>query len=114
MEQQYAYIKNSEVVNLIIFDEPSEELLNQFKIDNDLDSVVLADNKAYVGGTYDGIKFIPQKPFSSWIYNEEINDWQAPMPYPVQFTEDENGEMYQISFVWNEEEQAWFSPGLVE
>ena len=114
MEQEYAYIKNSEVVNLVIFDDPTEELLNQFKIENNVDSIILSDVKAYVGGVYNGVNFIPKKPFNSWIYNEEINDWEAPLPYPIEFVELEDGTLSQLGFKWDEENQDWYNPGLVD
>jgi len=114
MEKQYAYIKNNEVVNLVIFDDPSQELLNQFINENDVDNIVIADSNAYIGGSYDGINFMPQKPFNSWIYNSEQNKWEAPFPYPIQFVELEDGSTFQLGFKWDEENQEWYTPGLVE
>lgn len=40
--------------------------------------------------------FIPEKPFESWILNEEL-EWQAPVPVP------DNTKPYG----WNEETQSW-------
>jgi len=42
--------------------------------------------------------FIPPKPFSSWVLNEETCQWQAPIPYP--------GDAENI-YTWNEENQTW-------
>lgn len=54
---------------------------------------------AVIGYKYDGIRdaFIPPKPFPSWLLDETIFQWQAPVPVP----DDEN--MYQ----WNEETQTY-------
>jgi hypothetical protein len=41
--------------------------------------------------------FIPPKPYPSWTLNEEIADWEPPVPKP-----DSVG-----YFEWNEEQQRW-------
>jgi hypothetical protein len=41
--------------------------------------------------------FIPPKPYASWILNESVCQWQAPVEYP------QDGQQY----VWNEDNQAW-------
>ena len=56
-------------------------------------------NHAGIGYTYDENRdaFIPQKPYNSWILNEETCNWEAPIAYP------NDGERYS----WNEETQSW-------
>jgi hypothetical protein len=56
-------------------------------------------NYAGIGFTYDTTRdaFIPPKPFSSWILNEETCLWNPPSPYPS------DGNRY----TWNEENMAW-------
>ena len=56
-------------------------------------------NHAAVGYTYDEDKdvFIPQKPYASWILNEETCQWDAPVVKP------DDGQRY----FWNEETQQW-------
>ena len=56
-------------------------------------------NYAGIGYTYDEQRdaFIPQKPFTSFILNEETCLWEAPVPYPT------DGERY----LWNEETISW-------
>jgi len=51
------------------------------------------------GYTFDIEKnaFIAPKPFESWVLNENICDWEPPVPYP------EGGDNY----IWNEETQQW-------
>jgi hypothetical protein len=41
--------------------------------------------------------FIPPKPFSSWMLNDDTCQWEAPVAYP------DDGLMYE----WNEEELDW-------
>ena len=74
----YAFIKNGEVVNTALFDDPTTETLNFFKDQYSLDEIVLAGENAEIGSTYDGEKFCLPKPFPSWIKNEETNEWEAP------------------------------------
>ena len=56
-------------------------------------------NHASIGMTYDEDRdaFIPPKPFTSWILNEETCQWEAPVVKP------DDGQNYN----WNEETQQW-------
>jgi hypothetical protein len=56
-------------------------------------------NFAGIGMTYDEDRdvFIPKKPFSSWILNENTCQWESPVAYPT------DGQRYN----WNEENQTW-------
>ena len=98
----YAFVKNGEVVNLVVFEEPTdEELLNHFKGEFLLDNIILATEKAAIGGTYDGTKFWLTQPYPSWIKDEELNEWIAPVPYPIF---DEEDPKY---YFWNEDILNW-------
>jgi hypothetical protein len=63
-------------------------------------------NYAGIGYFYDEQRdaFIPPKPYSSWILNEETCQWNAPIPYP------EDGNFYS----WNEENQEWILEEEIE
>jgi hypothetical protein len=56
-------------------------------------------NYAGIGYTYDEIldAFIPAKPFNSWLLDEAICQWKAPVNYP----NDES------RYSWNEETKSW-------
>jgi hypothetical protein len=56
-------------------------------------------NHAGIGYTYDENRdaFIPQKPFNSWILNEQTCNWEAPVARP------QDGQRYY----WNEETLNW-------
>lgn len=56
-------------------------------------------NYAGIGYKYDPIKdaFIPPKPFSSWILDEQTCLWNPPIQYPT------DGEIY----TWNEINLSW-------
>ena len=57
-------------------------------------------NHASIGFTYDADRdaFIPPKPFSSWVFNEDTCRWDPPTPYP-----DDKENMY----IYNDETQSW-------
>ena len=56
-------------------------------------------NHAGIGFTYDSQRdaFIPQKPYNSWVLNEQTCNWEAPIAYP----QDNN------RYVWNEQNLSW-------
>jgi hypothetical protein len=56
-------------------------------------------NYAGIGFTYDEFRdaFIPPKPFSSWILNEQTCLWGSPVPMP------NDGKIYK----WNENNLSW-------
>lgn len=80
----YAFIKDGEVINVAVFeDSVTVETLEHFKNEFNADSMVLANERTAIGGTFDGEKFWVPKPYPSWIKNEETNDWEAPTAYPI-------------------------------
>jgi hypothetical protein len=56
-------------------------------------------NYAGIGYTYDETRdaFIPPKPYSSWLLNEESCQWESSIPYP----QDDN------KYTWNETIKNW-------
>ena len=60
-------------------------------------------NHAGIGYTYDETRdaFIPQKPFNSWILNEETCLWEAPISKPT-------GQLEENQYYsWNEDIINW-------
>lgn len=96
----YAFIKAGDVVNIAVFDNPSDELLAHFKTEFSLDDIILATEKAAIGGTWDGTKFWLPQPFPSWVKNEETNEWDAPVAKPTDDT----------FYVWDESTLSWKEP----
>jgi hypothetical protein len=96
----YAYIKNGEVINLAVFEEPVEaQTLEFFKTEFSLDDIIKATDKSGIGGTYDGSKFWLPKPYPSWV--KGTDDWEAPVAKP---TFDETDPKY---YKWNEKTTSW-------
>jgi len=62
-------------------------------------------NYAGNGYVYDSSKdaFIPPKPFSKWILNEETCQWEAPVAYP----DDEK------FYIWNDNKGEWEESSLL-
>jgi len=64
-----------------------------------LGGVPFRKNHAGIGYIYDSQRdaFIPQKPYNSWILNEQTCLWEAPTAYPI------DGQKY----IWNELTLSW-------
>jgi hypothetical protein len=60
-------------------------------------------NYAGIGYSYDRVRdaFIPPKPYTSWILNEDTCLWDAPVAMP----DDEQ------RYMWNEDTQSWIVNG---
>jgi len=68
--------------------------------DGNEDSVTpLRKNYAGIGYTYDSIRnaFYTSQPFPSWLLDDEMCIWNAPVPMP------DDGKMY----VWDESTTSW-------
>jgi hypothetical protein len=96
-ESGYAFIKAGDVVNIAVFDDPSDELLSHFKAEFSLDDIVPMTERAVIGGTWDGTKFWRPKPYPSWVKNEETNEWESPVAKP------DDKEIY----IWDEPSKTW-------
>ena len=97
-----------DVIDTGLFGDPSSFIQTSYNTIggvHTLGGTPLRKNYAGIGYTYDATRdaFIPPKPFSSWVLNEETCLWDAPTPMPV-----EEGKI----FVWNEETTSWveFTP----
>jgi hypothetical protein len=56
-------------------------------------------NYAGIGFKYDPERdaFIPSKPFSKWVLNEDTCVWESPIPYPTD----------GFTYVWNNNKAEW-------
>ena len=69
-------------------------------------------NFASIGFTYDQARdaFIPPKPYTGWILNEDTCQWEAPVNYPETYTQnltDEQGNPTKDRYYWNENKVNW-------
>jgi hypothetical protein len=90
-----AIVENGIVVNTIICE--SIELAESI---TGLTAVEYTDtNPAGIDWTYNSTtkKFKSPKPYVSWIYNEEIEQWVAPIEYPTD----------NKSYIWDEQSISW-------
>ena len=62
-------------------------------------------NYAGIGYTYnaDIDAFVPPKPFASWLLNNDIAQWEAPIPMPEDAGTGEPPKMYS----WDEATTSW-------
>jgi len=68
-------------------------------------NATIRKNYAGIGFTYDKDRdaFIPPKPYASWVLNESICLWDAPIAYPTDVGTEEAPKRY----TWNEETKNW-------
>lgn len=107
----YAHIKNGIVDNVIVAEIdfiatlPQDDGIwvktsyNTLAGEHRLGGTPLRKNFAGIGYTYDAGRdaFIPPKPFSSWLLNEDTCQWYPPIKSPA------DGNMYE----WDEATVSW-------
>ncbi len=90
-----AIIENGIVVNTIVCEsiELAESITGLTAVE------YTAEDPAGIDWTYNSTtgKFRSPQLFPSWIYNEEIKQWEAPVAYP---TDDKN-------YIWDEATTSW-------
>jgi hypothetical protein len=61
-------------------------------------------NYASIGGVYDPVRdaFYTQKPYASWVLNDETCRWEPPVTPPSDFIQDG-----LIKYVWDESTISW-------
>ena len=91
-----------EMIDTGLFGEPTsfvQTSYNTYGGVHQLNGTPLRKNYAGIGFTYDSTRdaFIPPKPYTSWILNEDTCLWESPTPMP---TDDK-------SYKWDEETTSW-------
>lgn len=98
--------QNGILINTTVFDSDNLDIIETIKEHYQASNYYLIDNPIsfsfIVGETYwNGNKFINPAPYPSWVWNEEINGWDAPVPYPT--IEEGSDEQY----IWDENTTSW-------
>jgi hypothetical protein len=91
--------KDNKVINVIqAEDEEFIKTLGSSYIET-FESETVIGARADKGYTYDTSKkaFLPPQPYSSWVFDENTNTYEAPVTYPT------DSKQYK----WNEEDQTW-------
>ena len=62
-------------------------------------------NYASIGGIYDPVRdaFYTQKPYESWVLDEDTCRWLPPVPLPIDFLDENKMERY----FWDEQSKSW-------
>lgn len=88
-ERLVAVLDGSVVSNVIVvsadWEAPSDESTVEYT----------SECPAGIGWEYDGVGFIPPKPYPSWILNNYV--WEPPVPRPIS----------DQSYVWDESSGGW-------
>lgn len=91
---KFALIKNNVVENIVVAESilPVEYFYPDFKVIGIEDNAYISVNYLYLDN-----KFVPPKPFESWILDSTSSFWVAPIPMP----EDEG------TYAWDEKSISW-------
>ena len=112
-------VMDKRVVNSGMFGNPADWIQTSYNThegQHKLGGTSLRKNYAGIGYIYDKDKdaFIPPQPYPSWILNEDICQWSAPLPYPEKVGEspwntyeDQNDPTYR----WDEATTSWKESG---
>jgi hypothetical protein len=82
---EFALIDNGIVISVIVADQSFIDRLENSE--NYVETFINAGkrkNYAGIGMMYDEVRdaFIYEKPYDSWVLNEESCQWESPIPYP--------------------------------
>ena len=90
---RYSLVENNLVVNNITWDGISE-----YNPGHGISVIEFPSNiSPDIGWSYTD-QFYPPKPYASWVWNQEIYNWEAPEPYP------DDGKEY----AWDEITKTWW------
>jgi hypothetical protein len=97
----HAFIdETNTVINISVFDSESHdtELIEQVRESNGWKQAICCCTfgQTSIGSTWNGNEFIPKQPYPSWIWNDSIKEWQAPVSMP-------KDELY----LWDESSTSW-------
>lgn len=97
--RNFAIVNSDDVVNNIVVSEEAGAVQLVFESTGRIVEESETTGISFIGATYraDVNKFVPFKLYDSWIFDENIWQWIAPVPKP----EDDK------SYYWNESELVW-------
>lgn len=96
--ETYAIIKNNVVDNIIVADD--EGFFSVAYPDDIVVKVTDETGVANIGVEFVDNKFVPLKPWTSWVFNSQSWLWEAPTSYP------NDGGIY----LWDEPSLSWVTP----
>ncbi len=103
----YIFVKDGIITQTLVLDNPSNEILNEYKAQYDADEVAIDETpNAMPGSSWDGAISLRPKPHPSWVL-DEFNQWVTPVPYPVATGGEVTELPQQDIHVWNESNTSW-------
>ena len=94
---KYAAIKDNLVVDVLVFDDPSQKELADISLTLGVDLLLPLTNNAGIGSKYiDGV-LRPIQPYLSWVWNDSSKEWDAPTAKPLD----------DKKYWWNESTLTW-------
>jgi hypothetical protein len=95
----YGVINNSKISHVVYSDsnDVNKKVVQEFFPDNKIIEQSEVNGQIHPLYDYDGKNVYPQKPFESWVWNDNSERWMAPCDTP------QNNEIN----MWNEETKSW-------
>ena len=101
-EKIYGFVDENNILReYAVIQENDIETLERLKNDFGYQTAYIMDwskEVSDIGQTYwNGTRFVHPSPYPSWVFNDEANSWEAPIPHP------NDGK----SYIWDEDQQNW-------
>jgi hypothetical protein len=83
--EKYALIKDNTVINIIVVNPNDQDFNVNALVTDEISIIHDVNNQAFINGTWNSSeqKFYPPKPYPSWVWNEQLNNWVAPKELPT-------------------------------
>lgn len=102
----YAVIKNNIVENVVLSDPEYAAVVIKELVGDEMVEVTENTKPAQIGHLFIDGKFVAPQPFNSWIFDEEIWQWKAPVAYVPDITK-------QVTVSWDEDSLSWIETPLI-
>ena len=98
MDKVYVGVKDNLVVNTLVINDENIDLIANIKTEFNYDYLVVCeDNQVSIGWDFDGVGVVPPKPYNSWVFNQEVRQWET----PIQMPDDDK------AYKWDEATISW-------
>ena len=113
---KYAVLNSeNKIIDLLAFEEPVNNVdvfvEAQKIIHNQEVFLVKVEDESSphtIGFIYNGVDFKPEKPFPSWLWDEDKWIWRPPSFHP-EGSQELSGNYDDSGFIWNEEARQWIA-----
>lgn len=107
----YAFLNNENIVeNILVFDSEVEDMSPFLESQNlvfegRITQVIKVESihkHCAIGAKFENNNFTPIKPHNSWMWDDLLETWIAPVPHPMELNAADRS-----PYLWNEESLSW-------